>query len=648
MRNVMNARLRISLLVLAMLLSFGMGCAYFNTYYLANKYFNEAERIRLQNNGIVDARARNAYRDAITWSSEILQTYNDSHYVDDSLFIIGMSHYHQKEYVEARTKFDELARTKCPPLYEGCLEEDVKPHKLPESPADVGDDGQFRLVVLGSKYAGIVGDPPKPEAADFLRTHSSPTDTRTFQNIVLVVTPSIPGLQQAEQHIADWMAWEEIKGSIHYKEMDSFQQETVRKREKDALKDAQTSVKNAYELVLYLHSDGSIQSKKITMGAQSLFATLLLEKELRLFKERIDAEAIMPNGLYPVWPPGQPNVRISGLYSAFAQQPGLPKLISQRTVINTIEDAVTHGVLALCCRRSDGSEQWYWRGPIDMAEWDRVGEAWLPAETTLNSLSPSAVLPDALAGLWPEDDQGVKLSTLCSWYDGSHAYEEKTHPDYPPEARPIPKVDYKLVHQAVSKAVADGDLWLVFGNDSVSGETPTPIQLDAEAMLYRTPESLSAIEFLPSALPDAWSENEEPETTVSALYAGIKEERGKPWPQKIFLDGLNSALGQGYMSRLSGSGPISSLAHDGDITLIIKDDTMPPPPPMPEGRKSTPPVILGVAEVQSLGEEIGQLTKALAGCDPQVEVSLSIKAKPETDLKKASEILERIKKEWKF
>jgi len=102
------------------------------------------------------------------------------------------------------------------------------------------------------------------------------------------------------------------------------------------------------------------------------------------------------------------------------------------------------------------------------------------------------------------------------------------------------------------------------------------------------------------------------------------------------------------MSRLSGSGPVSSLAQDGNVTLIIKEETTPPPPPTPEGRKSTPPVILGVAEVQNLGEEIGQLTKALAGCDPQVEVSLSIKSKHETDIEEVSEILARIKKGWGF
>lgn len=60
----------------------------------------------------------------------------------------------------------------------------------------------------------------------------------------------------------------------------------------------------------------------------------------------------------------------------------------------------------------------------------------------------------------------MKLSHLCAWFDGAHAFEEVTQPDYPPESRSIPKADYKLVHQAVAYAVNEGQLWLVLGNES--------------------------------------------------------------------------------------------------------------------------------------------------------------------------------------
>jgi hypothetical protein len=558
--------------------------------------------------------------------------------------------YKKRALKHAKSRFDDLAKNKCTPLYEGAVEEGIKPHKLPDTPADVEDDGQFRLVILGADYAGVVGDPPFAKAQEFMRTHSSPTDVRTYQNILLVVTPSVTGLHQAEQQIAEWIAWEEIKGSSQFKELDSFQQETVRKKEKESLKEAQTAVKNAYELVLYLEKDGSIQSKKITLGAQSLFATLLQESSLRLFRDKIDAEAIMPNGLFPVWPAGDSHIRVSELYQEFGKDPRLPKLLSAKTVLNTIEDAVRRGILAVRCTRSDGSEQWFWRSSIDIADWGKTAEAWLPNKASLNVLTTGAVLPASLPGLWPKNDDGVKLSVLYSWFDGTHFYEEKTQPDYPPEPRPIPAVDYQIVKKAVAKAVEDGSLWLVYGNDSVHFETPTDIQMDADSLLYRPPTTLASMDLLPHSLPDAWSKETEPKATVGSLYSAIKMSRGRPWPSKLFLDGLNSALGQGFIHRAAGGGPITSVQQDGAVELTIKSEAPKPPDPTPiqPGRRSSSLAVLSVGEVQEFADHIHELSKRLAGLEAQIEVRMTIKSKTDADLSEANVVLNKIKAGWKL
>jgi Protein of unknown function (DUF499) len=203
----------------------------------------------------------------------------------------------------AKGKFDELAK-KCGPLIgkESWAHEGIQCHIQPTLPSQVGDDGLFRLVVLGADYAGQPGTKPHTGAESFLRTHSSPTDNRTCQNVVLVVTPSAGGLQQAEQQIADWVAWQEIKQSKDFKDYESHVKEAVNKRERESKQEAETAVKNAYELVLHVDKTGALQVKKFTMGAQALFPTLLQEKELRLFKEKIDAQSFMPGGQYAVWP----------------------------------------------------------------------------------------------------------------------------------------------------------------------------------------------------------------------------------------------------------------------------------------------------------------------------------------------------------
>ena len=214
---------------------------------------------------------------------------------------------------------------------------------------------------------------PLASAEAFLRTHSSPTDNRTCQNVVLVVTPSVGGLQQAEQQMAEWLAWQEIKGSKDFKDYEAHVKEMVNKRERLAKQAAETAVKNAFELALHVDKTGAVQVKKFTMGAQALFPTLLQEKDLRLFKEKIDAETIMPGGPYAVWPATDDRVQVSALYQQFARRPNLPKLLSQQTVTNTIADAVQRGVLALRHVRPDGSEQWFWRSKIDVADWEKTG-----------------------------------------------------------------------------------------------------------------------------------------------------------------------------------------------------------------------------------------------------------------------------------
>jgi hypothetical protein len=244
----------------------------------------------------------------------------------------------------------------------------------------------------------------------------------------------------------------------------------------------------------------------------------------------------------------------------------------------------------------------------------------------------------------------VELTTLCSWFDGKHTFQETTQPGYPAESRAIPQVAVPEIHKAVAQAVKAGDLWLVFGNDSVWQDEPTALQLDATAKIYRQPAALSSFELLPNALlKDAWSKDAEPKTTVEKLYAELKKVKGNPWPPKLFISTLSDAIGRGLVARASGSGPLVSLAADAGVKLAVKSSAPPPPPP-PEtpGRKLSTRMNLSPGEIQNLAEGVATLSKSLAGCDVQFEVAVSIKTKPGVDLKTANEVLGKIKDGWKL
>ena len=204
------------------------------------------------------------------------------------------------------------------------------------------------------------------------------------------------------------------------------------------------------------------------------------------------------------------------------------------------------------------------------------------------------------------------------------------------------------IHKAVAQAVKAGDLWLVFGNDSVWQDEPTALQLDATAKIYRPPATLNSFELLPNALlKDAWSKDAEPKTTVEKLYTELKKLKGNPWPPKLFISTLSDAIGRGLVARVSGSGPLVSLATDGSVELAVKS-MAPPPPPPPSGRKLSERVSLSPGELQNLYENVATLSKSLAGCDVQFEVAVSVKTKPGVDLKTANDVLGKIKDGWKL
>jgi len=101
-----------------------------------------------------------------------------------------------------------------------------------------------------------------------------------------------------------------IKNSNAFKDLEMEQQETVKRRERAAQKEALTFVKNAFELVIYVDSAGDAQQKKFTMGNEALFPTLVREKDRRIFREKINPETLLPGGPFSKWPSSDPSIKV--------------------------------------------------------------------------------------------------------------------------------------------------------------------------------------------------------------------------------------------------------------------------------------------------------------------------------------------------
>ena len=83
-------------------------CAYFNTFYNARQYFEQAEKQRLEKAGeSIPPGAIDAYGKVIDKSQHVIDKYPDSKLVKEALLLIGMSRFHRKEYRIAETVFKQ-------------------------------------------------------------------------------------------------------------------------------------------------------------------------------------------------------------------------------------------------------------------------------------------------------------------------------------------------------------------------------------------------------------------------------------------------------------------------------------------------------------------------------------------------------------
>lgn len=98
------------------------GCAYYNTFFNAKKYFNDAEKDREKRIEDIKKKKQDSnidinkpssselknYNDSIEKASKVLEIYPKSKYVDDALFLLGKCFYRKQDYSKAKRKFLEL------------------------------------------------------------------------------------------------------------------------------------------------------------------------------------------------------------------------------------------------------------------------------------------------------------------------------------------------------------------------------------------------------------------------------------------------------------------------------------------------------------------------------------------------------------
>ena len=77
-------------------------CAYFNTFYNAEKYFKEADLIRLEKSDkAIPLRAMDNYGKTIQKCKVVLSDYPESKYVNDAILLMAKAQFYRSEYDNA-------------------------------------------------------------------------------------------------------------------------------------------------------------------------------------------------------------------------------------------------------------------------------------------------------------------------------------------------------------------------------------------------------------------------------------------------------------------------------------------------------------------------------------------------------------------
>ncbi len=453
------------------------------------------------------------------------------------------------DIVRARL-LDEIGRTKA--LTANASAAGVSVHTLPARPNDVKDDGTFRYAVLGPSAASESGK-PGPEARRFLDETTGSDKPRVYRNSVLLLVPSKDGLELATARVRDYLAWEVVQDEIKKQQtdgnVDPARAQTLRINIDKAKGRIPDAIRQAYCIVVTVSEKDEAQALKITVTDEPHFNIIKSDKRSRVQDTAITAEALLPEGPYNLWRPGETSRRVKDLAGAFAQLPHLPKMLKASAILDTLASGCEKGTFVLRLTRPDGTSRTWWMSrPDENALNDSALELVLPEGADLGELSPELLVPGKLPGLW--SDEEITAKSVADYFSGSNVVQVER--DGYQETMQIPKASQAVVDKAVSATVESGILWLISGPASILGEPIPPGVLNASAKLCAPPAVIAAAEILPENLAEGWKDGVASALSIATALS-VKANKTLPW--KTVRDVVSGALQARFLELAEDSQP---------------------------------------------------------------------------------------------
>jgi len=452
-----------------------------------------------------------------------------------------------EDTVRARL-LDDITKTKA--LTANASAMGVHVHTLPTRPRDIEDDGGFHFAILGLQAASESGK-PSAEAARFLNETTGPDKPRVYRNAVLLLAPSRDGLELAMARVRDYLAWEIVRGDIKKQQkdgnVDPARAQTLQIKIDTAKGRIPEGIKQAYCIVLTVSEKDEVQAFKITVNDKPHFITIKDDKRSRVKDTAVTAEALLPEGPYNLWRPGETSRRVKDLAGAFAQLPHLPKMLKASAILDTLADGCELATFVLRLVRPDGTSRTWWMSrPDENALNDPALELVLPQGAELGELGSALLAPGRLQGLWPADE--ITVQAVADYFNGSLVVQVERQ-GYK-EPMPIPKAGYAVVEKAISAAVEGGSLWMLSGPASILGEPIPPGVLNPTARLSGPPPVIAPAEILPENLPNAWKDGV---SSALSIATALSVKMGNTLPWKTVRDVVSGALQARFLEVGEGS-----------------------------------------------------------------------------------------------
>ena len=523
-------------------------------------------------------------------------------------------------------------------LSEGARAAGAQVHTLPESPRDLGDNGEFRYAVLGPEAASESGR-PNAVASRYLAETTGSDRPRVHRNVVVLAVPSRDGIAAARDAVRSLLGWEDVQRQLAEHTVDPLQGERLRKRLEEARRRVPDTIRAAWCIVVTLNEAGETQAFRLPADGGPLFAQIKADDRSRIKETAVDAEALLPDGPYDLWQENDEARFVRELTRAFARNPRLPKFIKANLVADTIAQGIKRGLFVAELSRPDGSRRTWWREepPREAMEDDQL-QVVLPKKAALAEL-PGRLLAsgdDALPGLW--ESGNLTLGDVVAYFQGGHTVTVPRE-GYD-EVETIPQCDASVVRAAAGAAVEQGLLWLTNGPTSLWSEPVSEDILTDAARLRARPERVPASSLTADELPGAWQEDGS--TNGADLTRVLSHARGEAMPWGLVRESIASGVDSRWLRTRDGDAEILHRAYRDAGRLVLERPSQEPgpgPAPLPV-TPSLPATNIEGHQLQDLADLVPDLLEASAGYQLKFRVQVVLDDAPDEVRTKVEQLID--------